>query len=147
LIPISLYVIIEVLKLLLAQWVNSDVRMYCHQTGHMAICKNSDLIEELGQVEFVFSDKTGTLTQNVMEFKKCSVNGVVYDEHDFSNQALNEFFTLLAVCHTVVVDVDKGERKLQAASPDELALVQGAEMSGIELVERKSKEVIIRNNS
>ena len=38
-----------------------------------ASCRNSDLIEELGQVEFVFSDKTGTLTQNKMEFKKCQV--------------------------------------------------------------------------
>jgi phospholipid-transporting ATPase len=40
-----------------------------------ALCRNSDLIEELGQVEFVFSDKTGTLTQNKMEFKKISVGG------------------------------------------------------------------------
>lgn len=38
-----------------------------------ALVRNSDLIEELGQVEFVFSDKTGTLTQNKMEFKKCHV--------------------------------------------------------------------------
>ena len=40
--------------------------------------KNSDLIEELGQVEMIFSDKTGTLTCNVMEFKKCIINDVVY---------------------------------------------------------------------
>ena len=39
-----------------------------------ALCRNSDLIEELGQVEFVFSDKTGTLTQNKMEFKKIFMN-------------------------------------------------------------------------
>ena len=45
-----------------------------------ALCRNSDLIEELGQVEFVFSDKTGTLTQNKMEFKKISVNGRVYGD-------------------------------------------------------------------
>ena len=44
----------------------------------MAESRNSDLIEELGQVEFVFSDKTGTLTQNKMVFKKFTVNGEVY---------------------------------------------------------------------
>ena len=45
---------------------------------NFALCRNSDLIEELGQVEFVFSDKTGTLTQNKMEFKKCQVGSDVY---------------------------------------------------------------------
>ena len=45
---------------------------------NFALCRNSDLIEELGQVEFVFSDKTGTLTQNKMEFKKCHVGKQVY---------------------------------------------------------------------
>ena len=77
-IPISLYVIIEMLKLGQAYLVNSDVKMYDEEDGNFAKCRNSDLIEEMGQVEFVFSDKTGTLTQNKMEFKKCSVNNVVY---------------------------------------------------------------------
>ena len=45
---------------------------------NFALCRNSDLIEELGQVEFVFSDKTGTLTQNKMEFKKCQVGTEVF---------------------------------------------------------------------
>jgi phospholipid-transporting ATPase len=61
-IPISLYVIIELLKLGMAKQINCDVRMYCHEDGKYGICRNSDLIEELGQVEFIFSDKTGTLT-------------------------------------------------------------------------------------
>jgi P-type E1-E2 ATPase len=44
------------------------------------MCRASDLIEELGQIDFVFSDKTGTLTQNKMIFKKCTVNGVIYGD-------------------------------------------------------------------
>lgn len=42
--------------------------------------RNSNLIEEIGQLQFIFSDKTGTLTQNKMNFKKCSVNGVAYPD-------------------------------------------------------------------
>ena len=54
-------------------------------TKEFSEAKNSDLIEELGQVQFVFSDKTGTLTQNKMEFKKFSVANKVYpDEADQS---------------------------------------------------------------
>lgn len=53
------------------------MRIIDQETGNSQ-CRNSDLIEELGQVEFIFSDKTGTLTCNVMEFKNCSVNNVIY---------------------------------------------------------------------
>ena len=77
-IPISLYVIIELLKLGQATLINFDVKMFCREDEKFGQCRNSDLIEELGQVEFIFSDKTGTLTQNKMEFKKCSVNGKIY---------------------------------------------------------------------
>ena len=61
LIPISLYVALEIVKLGQARLIDSDVQMYDKDTG-FAMCRNSDLIEEMGQVEFVFSDKTGTLT-------------------------------------------------------------------------------------
>ena len=70
-IPISLYVIIELLKLMQSKLINTDVKMFFPEDMKFALCRNSDLIEELGQVQFVFSDKTGTLTQNKMEFKKC----------------------------------------------------------------------------
>ena len=54
--------------------------MYDKETEKFGLCRNSDLIEELGQIDFVFSDKTGTLTQNKMIFKKCSVGGVVFGD-------------------------------------------------------------------
>ena len=133
-IPISLYVIIEMLKLGQAKFINSDVKMFCREDQQFALCRNSDLVEELGQVEFVFSDKTGTLTQNKMEFKKITVNGLVYgqstagqgmvqdevdrirrlvrEERDGEGACLDEFYNLLAVCHTVVCDVDPKTGKM-----------------------------------
>ena len=78
LIPISLYVIIELLKLSQAYIIGKDVSMYDRESEKFGLCRNSDLIEELGQIDFVFSDKTGTLTQNKMVFRKCSINNQVY---------------------------------------------------------------------
>lgn len=59
------------LKLTQAYLIGKDVQMYDIETENFAVCRNSDLIEELGQIDFIFSDKTGTLTQNKMIFKKC----------------------------------------------------------------------------
>ena len=42
--------------------------------------KTWNISDDLGQIEYIFSDKTGTLTQNIMEFQKCSVYGVTYGE-------------------------------------------------------------------
>lgn len=79
-IPISLYVVIEMTKLGQTKLINEDVRMFFAEDMQFALCRNSDLVEELGQVEFVFSDKTGTLTQNKMEFKKCQTGVLVWGD-------------------------------------------------------------------
>jgi P-type E1-E2 ATPase len=47
-----------------------------------AVAKTSNLNDELALVDYIFSDKTGTLTENLMTFKKASINGIVYDDHD-----------------------------------------------------------------
>lgn len=80
-IPISLYVMLEVVKLGQAFLIRRDVSIYDEQSG-FTLCRNSDLIEEMGQVEFIFSDKTGTLTLNQMIFKECCVNGKIFANKD-----------------------------------------------------------------
>ncbi len=52
--------------------------MYSEDTDMPAMARTSNLNEELGMVKYIFTDKTGTLTRNVMEFRKCSVAGVKY---------------------------------------------------------------------
>ena len=81
LIPISLYVALEIVKLVHSYLIAYDYDLFYEELKKKPIVKNSDLIEELGQVEFLFSDKTGTLTSNIMEFKKCMIGDTVYGEN------------------------------------------------------------------
>lgn len=85
LIPISLYVVLEMIKLGQAWLIGKDMDIFDPETGY-SLCRNSDLIEEMGQVEFIFSDKTGTLTCNIMEFKQCSIDGQIFETLDQVNK-------------------------------------------------------------
>ncbi|XP_048825243.1 probable phospholipid-transporting ATPase IM isoform X2 [Brienomyrus brachyistius] len=170
-VPISLYVSVEVIRLGHSYFINWDRRMYYSRRDMPAEARTTTLNEELGQVEYIFSDKTGTLTQNIMVFNKCSINGRtygdIYDEfghkveitekspcvdfsfnplrdkkfrfHDHSlveavklgEPAVEEFFRVLALCHTVMPEEkNEGELMYQAQSPDEGALVTAARNFG-----------------
>ncbi|CAK9435324.1 uncharacterized protein LODBEIA_P57110 [Lodderomyces beijingensis] len=78
LVPISLYITIEIIKTAQAFFIYSDVGMYYPKLDFPCTPKSWSISDDLGQIEYIFSDKTGTLTQNVMEFKKCTINGVSY---------------------------------------------------------------------
>ncbi|XP_065643609.1 phospholipid-transporting ATPase IF isoform X3 [Hydra vulgaris] len=115
-IPISLYVTLELQKFCGAQFFNWDLELYHEPTDEPAKANTSDLNEELGQIEYVFSDKTGTLTENNMRFRQCSIGGIKYEEKDNKlfpigqvhtgydcsclTEELKEFFIALALCHT-----------------------------------------------
>ncbi|NXP87103.1 AT11B ATPase, partial [Passerina amoena] len=79
-IPISLYVTVEMQKFLGSFFIGWDLDLYHEETNQRAQVNTSDLNEELGQVEYVFTDKTGTLTENEMQFRECSINGIKYQE-------------------------------------------------------------------
>ncbi|XP_018306223.1 probable phospholipid-transporting ATPase IF [Mycetomoellerius zeteki] len=81
-VPISLYVTVELQKFFGSFFFGWDLDMYDKDNNQPAVANSSDLNEELGQVEYLFTDKTGTLTENLMVFRRCSVNGNLYMEKD-----------------------------------------------------------------
>lgn len=76
-IPLSLYVSVEMVQFFMLWLVYSDLEMYDDTTDTRAVAR-STIVSDLGRIEYIFSDKTGTLTQNVMRFKRCSVDGMVF---------------------------------------------------------------------
>ncbi|XP_066918904.1 probable phospholipid-transporting ATPase IA isoform X1 [Clytia hemisphaerica] len=165
LIPISLPVTLEVVKFIQAQFINWDMKMYYEPSDTPAMARTSNLNEELGQVKYIFSDKTGTLTRNIMELKKLSIAGKVYslfekgkEGEELSSQLslamrteeqkenIQDFVSLLSVCHTVVPERDREDSThiiYQGASPDEEALVKGSVQMGCRFTTRTPTAVII----
>ncbi|XP_014470440.1 PREDICTED: probable phospholipid-transporting ATPase IF [Dinoponera quadriceps] len=81
-VPISLYVTVELQKFLGSLYFGWDIDMYDRDKDQPSLANTSDLSEELGQIEYLFTDKTGTLTENLMVFRRCSIDGNVYMEKD-----------------------------------------------------------------
>uniref|UniRef100_A0A7N6BTE3 Phospholipid-transporting ATPase n=1 Tax=Anabas testudineus TaxID=64144 RepID=A0A7N6BTE3_ANATE len=170
-VPISLYVSVEIIRLGNSFYIDWDRKMYYPKSDTPAQARTTTLNEELGQIKYIFSDKTGTLTQNIMTFNKCSINGKAYGEqnckvdfswnqladpkfvfHDHSlvetvregNPEAQAFFRLLALCHTVMPEEKKeGELFYQAQSPDEGALVTAARNFGFVFRSRTPESITV----
>ncbi|KAL0067071.1 hypothetical protein AAF712_005858 [Marasmius tenuissimus] len=204
-VPISLYISIEAVRTVQAAFIFFDSHIYYEKTDQPTVSRSWNLSDDLGQIEYIFSDKTGTLTQNKMVFRQCSIGGKVYigdpdpEEVEVKNEkdqekekkkkvsgdnssissgsqgtstapssapgspkpanqqpsfrspdlsaditealhassdspsasharVLNGFFTVLALCHTVLTSENKetGRIDYKAQSPDEAALVRAA---------------------
>lgn len=188
-IPISLRVNLDFAKIIYSYKISNDDNI------KGTIARNSTIPEELGRIQYLFTDKTGTLTQNEMVFKQICFesgslgedsldelkeivedeckksNGPLKDVEDIlinalnSNNSNNNNYTnnkkrlrrnrnnvirdsvaALCICHNVTPVVDEeGNRELQAASPDEVALVRLAESLNITLKERNSLKMEIIN--
>ncbi|KAJ7638744.1 phospholipid-translocating ATPase [Roridomyces roridus] len=77
-VPISLYISMEVVRTFQAAFIYFDYDICYQKTGQATVAKSWNLADDLGQIEYIFSDKTGTLTQNLMVFKQCSIGGKAY---------------------------------------------------------------------
>ncbi|XP_078483952.1 phospholipid-transporting ATPase ID [Ciona intestinalis] len=184
LVPISLYVSVEFIRLTQSYFIDWDRLMYYKKKNLPAIARTTTLNEELGQVEYIFSDKTGTLTQNVMKFNKCSIAGKRYGDifnsegmmvmddetlptvdlsyndyaeptfrfHDQTlvnkitsgHKSCEEFFRLLSICHSVMIEeTDSDSLLYRAQSPDEAALVSAARNFGLVYKSKKYDSLTI----
>lgn len=131
-IPISLIVSLEVIKVLQSLMIEFDANMRYEPFKISCKVLNTMIHEELGKIEYIFADKTGTLTSNNMEFKRCSINMVEFSIENLlkiceSKEKLDEclnlnfetskrqiffdFWLALILCHDVLVDVEKDKKK------------------------------------
>uniref|UniRef100_A0A4W2FDD0 Phospholipid-transporting ATPase n=1 Tax=Bos indicus x Bos taurus TaxID=30522 RepID=A0A4W2FDD0_BOBOX len=174
LVPMAMFIMAEFIYLGNSVFINWDEHMYYEPQDLPAKARSTSLNDLLGQVEYIFSDKTGTLTQNIMTFKKCCINGVVYGPEEtpgkentflwnefadgkllFCNAQLlqavqanqdwrvREFWRVLAVCHTVMVQEKNNQLVYQAASPDEEALVTAARNFGYVFLARTQDSITL----
>jgi phospholipid-transporting ATPase len=172
LIPLSLYVSLEVVRFGNSKQVNNDETMADAEVDIKPNCRNTNIMEELGQVRYVFTDKTGTLTRNEMKLVRAVVAGRSYDvgdvgayRTDLCNDELLRDFTLnMALCNTVLpcaprdagADADagaegkgleskhsQGAREYQAESPDEQTLVETCAVLGCSMTHRDQKTITL----
>ena len=159
-VPISLLVTLEMVRYIQAFLISNDLLLYCEENDIAAVVQSSNLNEELGQVTHIFSDKTGTLTCNIMEFRKMSIAGRTFGtdsrmqekvqgvdfvdpEFDPCTPEAKEFLLHLATCHTIISQrSDKGV-EYNSSSPDELALVNAAKYFGVEFLNREDNAIAI----
>ena len=158
-VPISLLVTLEMVKFIQGVLIMWDLDLYHEPTDTPAKVQSCSLNEELGQINYIFSDKTGTLTCNIMEFRKLSVDGkpfgtdlrtppnkkidnVDFVDPSFYPERYPDFILHLACCHSIITETTGQSIEYRASSPDELALVSAANLFGIVFLGRDSDQNI-----
>uniref|UniRef100_A0A2P2LF58 Phospholipid-transporting ATPase 2-like n=1 Tax=Rhizophora mucronata TaxID=61149 RepID=A0A2P2LF58_RHIMU len=161
-IPISIKVSLDLVKSLYAKFIDWDVQMIDQETGTSSHATNTAISEDLGQVEYILTDKTGTLTENRMVFRRCCINGMFYGNENGDAvkdvRLLNaiasgapeviRFLTVMAICNTVVPVQSKiGDILYKAQSQDEDALVRAAAKMHMVFFNKNGNFLEIRSNA
>ena len=120
-------------------------------------------------MKYIFSDKTGTLTENKMIFRQCSIGGVVYGDPNSTQEnyidttltqnlrinspqaaVIHDFLLAISLCHTVVTEPNPDQPNKPvylAASPDESALVKAAASLDYTFLKRDVNHIVVRARS
>ncbi|XP_023184116.1 phospholipid-transporting ATPase IG isoform X6 [Xiphophorus maculatus] len=152
-IPVSMYVTVEMQKFLGSFFITWDKDFFDPEIQEGALVNTSDLNEELGQVEYIFTDKTGTLTQNNMEFIECCIDGFQYKHGDGSSELdgfcvtdgpVNKiqqkagrereelFLRALCLCHTVQIKESTMHRQDQIDQIDQIGQIDQVDGLGVD---------------
>ncbi|EEC84193.1 hypothetical protein OsI_30582 [Oryza sativa Indica Group] len=160
-IPISVKVTLDLSKGVYAKFIDWDEQMFDRETCTPAHSANTAISEDLGQVEYVLSDKTGTLTENRMIFRRCCISDILYGENNEdalkdarlldavsrNDPDIVKFLMVMALCNTVVpIKSNDGTITYQAQSQDEEALVTAASKLNMVLVSKDSNTAEISFN-
>ena len=143
-IPLALYITLEMQRFIGSNFFEWDKEMYDAKTDQPAKVHTTDLNEDLGQISYLFSDKTGTLTENEMVFRHFGLEGRIYEEQNgnifqvgfdepqsIEEEKIKRFFEVLSLCHTVQLDLVSTGEKYNASSPDELSFIKFCTKLGV----------------
>lgn len=89
-------------------------------------------------------DQPPSTMTNVVNFEGPDLFDALLQDDAHANKC-RDFFLLLALCHTVVIEEVDGNRSLSASSPDELALVSAGAYFGYEFIKREHEKILIRD--
>lgn len=132
----------DISKLYYSSRINSDQDIKGCQA------RNSNVCEDLGRIEYFLTDKTGTLTKNIMVVRKLFIptlgvvketifKGLLESLRTKPNRQMSDFLTCMMVCHSVSpTKNDKGVRVLESSSPDEISFLSLMERDGCRLVDK-----------
>ncbi|CAF2490271.1 unnamed protein product [Rotaria sp. Silwood2] len=152
-VPIALYVSLDLVRVLQMYTIGRDKYM---KYEHPISCRTFTINEDLGQIGYVFSDKTGTLTQNKLVFKAMSIGGVKYSDRSElpseNCELIQRFLTVLAICNTSFIVHEHQELmhridyqpKYEGDNADDLVLCQTASNFGVRMISRSAQNIIVR---